>query len=90
MAPEPSTLVDTLSASESVDRESVRASVLQISGSLDIPAERFCLMTSKGIAAVIKGPVMDAHLSPLAHSWRCIWVVQWVAPSRCTAYTTNS
>ena len=38
MAPKPSTLVDLLSASETVDRESVRAFVLQISGALDTPA----------------------------------------------------
>ena len=66
MAPEPTSLADVLSDSETVDRESVGAFVLQVSGALDTPAERFCLLTSKGIAAVINSPMMDQHLNPLA------------------------
>ena len=98
MAPAPSTLVDILSASEAVEKDFVKAFVLQISGTLDTPAERFRLMTTKGIAAVIKGPVTDAHLNPLAQATlfqECRLPamhmgVQWAVPSRCTAYTTNS
>ena len=35
---------------------------------MDTPAERFRLLASKGIAAVIKSPMMEEHLNPLAQA----------------------